>query len=197
MIYTVTDVKAAVLEALVAAGAEVTIKQNPHNGHGFINTVNGYAPRWELRTGRFMGRQSERVDHINVGRGRIGKGLRIINTRQGLFDFAVIAQALIDDVARQVQEDEARARQDQAYKESWAKEHANAVIAGRIVAEHGARVDMDMGDERPSAYQRTAHCKLTAVSWGIKIETTATDEDTARAIVAAIEHALKGQETDE
>lgn len=169
------EIKAGVFTALLAAGAEVTIEQSDV---GFIATVNGRRPQWEIRSQRQLGRRS--VTHINVGHGAIGRGLRLIRPKAGVFDFTVIAQALIENVDKRRLAEQARKATAHQEAAAQSKEDSNAEAAARIVAENGGA---------PTAY-RTTHCKLTAHSWGITVETTTESENEARYVVAAIERTL-------
>jgi hypothetical protein len=177
---TPNEVKAHVLDALLALGAEVTLGQDVYGGR--IKTVNGHIPRWEIRIDRGVYRRGiERVSHINVGRGPVNRGMRIIRPKGDTFDFIAIAQAIVADVTRQAsaaKESEAVARENAAAR---TREDANTEAVERIVADSGGA---------PTAF-RTAHCKLSGRSWGIVIETTAQTEDEARAVVATIERTMR------
>jgi len=167
------EVKAGVLHALVAAGAEVTLVDND------IDTVNGRRPHWEIRCEYRLSRRY--VMHVNVGRGSIGRGLRIIRPRGDVFDYPAIAAALIEDVVRQNRR-EAENQENRCHEMALrAKEEANADVVTSIVTPYG---------EQLASADRTTHCKLRARSGGIEIETVVTTEPEARAVVAAIERTL-------
>lgn len=193
MNYSELDVKVGVLYALVEAGAEVTLSQDQYGGR--IKTVNGCLPRWEIRMERVLGQRTMRVSHVNVGRGRIGITQKCMRPKDGVLNFKAIAQAIIADVDRQLAESEAREKGEREYQARMAKEKQYARIAARIVIENGGRVDRINGhiddSGEPYSNQKTVHCRLTAVSWGLKIETATENEDDARAIVAAIEGVMR------